>query len=195
VEEYIAKSSVGFPNIEGIFDILTDAETEYKKVKGKNRNYILNQTTYPKLLKNKDKQVRKNAVLLYRKAILSHKESLANLLFYHFKSISTDAKLRNYKGSVHMLTYSDRVTDDILLKLFEKVSSLKTKISKYNKAHKKFYEAFYKEKYDPKYDFAREIINVKSEFSIEETKKYVKKAFEPFGDEYNKLIDKAINEK
>ncbi|VEU75442.1 Oligoendopeptidase F, plasmid [Mycoplasmopsis maculosa] len=194
VEEYIIKTSVSTPSLENIFDILSDSELVYEKVKLGKRKFILDSVSYSKLIKNKNKDIRKQAVDNFRKAKLVHKESFTNLLYDHLKMITVEAKTRNYKNSIEMLCYSDKVENTILEKLFENVKKIKSDIYEYNKSHKKFYELKFKDKYDSKYDFARELIKVKNNYSIEEIQKIILEAFKPYGDEYYNTIKKAFNE-
>ncbi|MFZ8229928.1 M3 family metallopeptidase [Mycoplasmopsis bovis] len=147
------------------------------------------------MLKSDDATLRKNAVLQYRKAKLQHKESLANMLIQTFKNISVNAKVRKYKDSINMLTYEDKVNDEILLKLFSNIASLKNDIAKYWKHYKKYYEAHFNEKFRPLYDANRDIFKVKNKYSVEEAKDIVYNALLPFGSEYSDTIKQAYKEK
>ncbi len=147
------------------------------------------------MLKSDDATLRKNAVLQYRKAKLQHKESLANMLIQTFKNISVNAKVRKYKDSINMLTYEDKVNDEILLKLFSNIVSLKNDIAKYWKHYKKYYEAHFNEKFRPLYDANRDIFKVKNKYSVEEAKDIVYNALLPFGSEYSDTIKQAYKEK
>ncbi|WP_027335034.1 oligoendopeptidase F [Mycoplasmopsis felifaucium] len=194
VEEYITRSSFGYPKLDDIFSILTDSELDYKDVyNSKNKKFHLDPASYVKLTKSNDACLRKNAVLQYNKAKLQHKESLASLLVQEFKSISVDAKIRKYKSSIDMLTFEDKVNDEILNSLFTNVANLKEDISKFQKFYKLFYEQKYKEKYRPRFDKNRELINVKTNYSIEEIQNITKTIFNDFPAEYSLKINEAID--
>ncbi|AKO50360.1 oligoendopeptidase F [Mycoplasmopsis bovis] len=196
VEDYLTEVAFGEPNLDDVFSILTDAELRYDDVlDSKNKKHKLDPISYSKMLKSDDATLRKNAVLQYRKAKLQHKESLANMLIQTFKNISVNAKVRKYKDSINMLTYEDKVNDEILLKLFSNIASLKNDIAKYWKHYKKYYEAHFNEKFRPLYDANRDIFKVKNKYSVEEAKDIVYNALLPFGSEYSDTIKQAYKEK
>ncbi|MCT4469685.1 oligoendopeptidase F [Mycoplasma sp. HS2188] len=195
VEEYIVKQANATPSFEGVFDLITDAELDYGFIQdSKGKKYKLSPALRIKFMKSNDAVLRKNTYLNYQKANLRHKNSLANLLFQQFNTIATEAKIRGYKDSVNMLTFSDKVDDELLQSLFQKVSGLKTIIAKRNKYFKKFYEAKFNEKFRPKYDSMRELVKVKSTFTVEQMKDIVLEALEPFGQEYTDIVKKAYSE-
>nr|WP_307926985.1 M3 family metallopeptidase [Mycoplasmopsis bovis] len=117
------------------------------------------------------------------------------MLIQTFKNISVNAKVRKYKDSINMLTYEDKVNDEILLKLFSNIASLKNDIAKYWKHYKKYYEAHFNEKFRPLYDANRDIFKVKNKYSVEEAKDIVYNALLPFGSEYSDTIKQAYKEK
>ncbi|WP_029906062.1 M3 family oligoendopeptidase [Mycoplasmopsis opalescens] len=194
IEEYLVKTSIADADFHEVFSLITDSELDYGFVtdkKGKKIN--LSPAVLEKYSKSDDKNVRHGTIKNKKKAYLNHKASLASLLFQHFQTIVQEAKIRKYNSAVEMLTFSDRVDDKILQKLFEKVASLKHATAKYSKWHKKFYEAKYKEKFDKKYDGARELVKIKNTFSVEDAQKIILEAFKPYGDEYYRKIKEAFD--
>ncbi|QBF34438.1 oligoendopeptidase F [Mycoplasmopsis phocirhinis] len=195
VEEYILKQANASPSFEDVFDLITDTELDYGyPLDSQGKKHKLSPALRIKLMKSNDSTLRKNTYINYHKASLKHKNSLANLLFQQFNTIATEAKTRGYKNSVHMLTFNDKIDDELLQSLFTKVSSLKTVIAKRNKYFKKFYEAKFKQKFRPKYDSMRDLVNVKSSYTIEQMKDIVFQALKPFGKEYIQTIQKAYDE-
>ncbi|VEU78313.1 M3 family oligoendopeptidase [Mycoplasmopsis columbinasalis] len=193
VEEYLTQIQTGEPNLEDIFTVLSDSETDYGTVvNAKGKKLPLNHATRLKYLKSADGELRKNTVLAWNRAIFKHKDTLANLLFQQFRSLNVEAKTRKYKSAINMLTNADKVDDDLLQILFSKISSLNSLIAKYRRAHKKFYESAFGEKYNQKYDSARELVKVKSNYSVEEMQALVLEALKPFGEEYYNVVSKAI---
>ncbi|UUM19499.1 MULTISPECIES: oligoendopeptidase F [unclassified Mycoplasma] len=194
VEEFVQKQAFGRASLASIFSILTNSELDYGIIKDlKGKIYKLNPTNRVEFLKSNDAQLRKQAHFNYIKAFLKHKESLASLLYQHFKSITVDAKLRKFDSATHMLTYGDKVSDEVLNRLYHQVASRKNIFYKFKTAHSKFYQFKFKEKYHP-WDARRELVKVKTNYSINEAKELVARAFEPFGIEYNTQIRKALNE-
>lgn len=195
IEEYLTETSKANPNYEGVFTLLTDSEIDYGFVlDDKGKKHKLNPVTRRKYLKSDDKILRKNTVLQWNKSIVKHKESLANLLFQQFKTLNVEAKVRNYTSAVNMLTSKDKVDDELLQILFSKVQSLNKTIAKYRNAFKKFYELKFKEKYHPRYDSSRDLVKVKTEYTIEEMQQIVLDSLKPFGNEYYETVNKALKE-
>ncbi|WP_029608438.1 M3 family oligoendopeptidase [Mycoplasma simbae] len=195
VEEYIVQQALANPSYESVFNLITDAELDYGyPTDSKGKKHKLSPAVRIKFMKSDDAQLRKNTAILYNKAHLKHKSSLANLLFQHFNTLAIEAKTRKYTSTVQMLTYSDRVNDELLQSLFSKVSNLKHTIKKRSDWFKKFYFAKFKEKCNPKYDSYRELVKVKSTYTVDEAKELVFKALEPFGNEYSQIVRKALDE-
>ncbi|MGZ9756728.1 oligoendopeptidase F [Mycoplasma sp. 4423] len=195
VEEYLVNSAFGQPNPHNIFSILSNSELYYGTVKTKKGKKIkLNPTIYQKLLKSDDANVRKQAYLNYWKAFTNHKDTFAELLFQHFKALTTEAKLRKYDSTVAMLTASDKVSNQILMKLFEKVASSKTILKKYKQWSDKFYYLKFHSKRQ-KWDYSRDLVNVKTSYTVSEMNELAKAALKPFGDEYYQQVCKAIDER
>lgn len=195
IEEFLVKTESSTPNYEEPFVLLTDSETDYGYVYDqKNKKLKLNPVSRIKFLKSDDAILRKNTVKQWKKATSQFKQTLANLLYQQFKGINVEAKLRNYNSAVSMLTSNDKVSDEVLNKLFTKVQSLKNEVHKYSQAFAKFYNLKFKEKFNKKYDSLRELTNVKSNYSVEDAQKLVLEALNPFGNEYMSIVNKAFNE-
>ncbi|QZE12646.1 oligoendopeptidase F [Mycoplasma sp. Ms02] len=195
VEEYIIKKSRGNASPSTIFSILTNSELVFKDaVDSKGKKYTLNKANYSTLMKKNDKQLRKSAMENYADAYLDHKSTLSQTLYQQFKGLVVEAETRGYKSAVEMLTYDDRVPEESLLNLYEQVSSrVVPTFKKYREYTKKFYKAKYGEKME-RWDSQRELVSVKSEYTVEEAKDLVTQALMPFGQEYIGQINKAMNE-
>lgn len=194
VEEYVQKQSFGNPSLNQVFSILTNSELNYGFITdSKGKKHKLNPTNRIEFLKSNDALLRKGAYKNYIKAFLQHKESLASLLYQHFKTITVNAKLRNYDSATQMLTYDDKVSDAILQRLYLEVSQRKNVFKKFKQAHAKFYKMKFNEKFNP-WDNKRLLVNVKASYSVEEAKELVRESFKPFGNEYMTQINKALDE-
>ena len=194
IEEYRIKTSRGKADLNQPFSLLTDSEMDYgyattstgKKIK-------ITRANRRKLSKHKDKKVRKTAADEFAKANLKNAESLSNLLYQHFKQASVEAQVTNFSSAVEMLTYGDRVDDQFLQTLYKATQDNAHIKTKYANAYKKFYKARYGET-ATKYDMAMPLVNVKSEYSVDEAKELVMKALAPFGEEYNTVLKRGMDE-
>ncbi|MHA3801800.1 oligoendopeptidase F [Mycoplasma sp. VS30B] len=194
VEEYIIKSSLGEPDPHNIFSIITNSELDYGYINLSDKKKVkLNPTNRVTFSKSDNKEVRKQAYHNFWNAYYQHRQSLAETLYQQFKSITVEAKIRKYDSAVAMLTSGDKVSDPILQKLFNQVSDRSVIFNKYKKAYKKFYQAKFHDMMQ-KWDGARELVDVKSEYSVEEAKDIVANAIKPFGKEYIAEVEKAFNQ-
>ncbi|WP_406614701.1 oligoendopeptidase F [Mycoplasma corogypsi] len=195
VEEYIINSAIGAGKPHSIFSIITNSELQFNDVlTSKGKKLKLNYANRDMLLKSNDPLVRKNAYQNFWNAYYQHKDSLSEILYQQFIAITTEAKLRKYPSAVAMLTDSDKVSDDILVSLFEQVSNNRDPLIKYHKLHKKFYKIRYGSK-QQKWDGMRELVDVKSQYSVEEAQQLILEALKPFGAEYIDQIQKAFNQR
>lgn len=194
VEEYLVQSSLGAPNPHSIFSILSDSELDYGYVKMPNgQKTKLDPIKRNKLLKSSDKEVRKQAYQKYWDAYYKHKDSFSEILYQHFNMLVSEAKVRKYDSTVHMLTYEDKISDEILQTLFQKVAQKKQILKKYVRNLKMFYKKRFGEEFHD-YDWSRELVKVKTSYTVKEANDLVLKALEPFGSEYYNQVWKALNE-
>ncbi|MCR8613371.1 MAG: oligoendopeptidase F [Mycoplasma sp.] len=180
---------------ESVFSILSYTELDFgyatsstgKKIKITNANRM-------KLSENSDAKIRKTSMLGYRDAHLKHKESMSNLLFQHFKKITVWSKLLKHDSVIDYLIFPDRSTEKLLVSLYEAVQSNLKTFKDYEAIHKKVYKSKFK-KAMTKFDRNVPLVNVKTDFTIEEMQGIILKAFKPFGKEYIDIIKKSFKER
>ncbi|EIE40175.1 oligoendopeptidase F [Mycoplasmopsis canis] len=194
IEEFLLETSIGEPDPHSIFSILSNSELDFGYITLKNGKKVkLDKVNRTKFLKSDDSKVRKQAFNNFWDGYIKHKDSFAEILFQHFNKLVTVAKVRKYKSAVEMLTFDDKVTDKTLLKLFNKVSEKRNIIKKYVKNYKIFYKKRFKEDFN-EWDSMRDLVKVKSSYSVEEMNELVKESLKPFGEEYSEQINKALTE-
>lgn len=194
VEEYIVQTQIGNPDPHEIFGILTDSELDYGYVtSSKGKKIKLTRANRSKLLKSDDKAIRKGAYYNFINSYLKHKSSLSSTLYQHFNSLVIEAKIRKYSSTVEMLTYDDKVDEKTITNIYLEILKHKKIVAQYRKFFKIFYQKKFKEKCE-KWDSSRELVDVKSEYTVEEAKELVRTSLKPFGKEYLDQINKALDE-
>ncbi|ENY68524.1 Oligoendopeptidase F [Metamycoplasma auris 15026] len=194
IENYLAATANGEPDVEELFSVLTDSEIDYGYASNKwGRRFKITEGSRLNLLKNSDEKVRKETYFNYANAYLKHKQSLAKMLYQHIKSISVDALSRNYSSSIESILISDNIDKKLLEILFSNVKNNISIFRKYWNAHAKFFEAKFNKKMEL-WDSAIDLVKIKNKYSIEDGQKILKEisAIMPF--EYKEIVDKAINE-
>ena len=195
IQQHEANTSMGNQHVSDIFETLTNSEMEYgfattttgKKIK-------ITQANRTKLAEHKDAKVRKTSSIEYSKAYLRHKGSLSNMLYQHFRTATVDAKVLKHKGVIEYLVFGDRGSDKLLQSLYTGVQNNLDVFKAYNKLHKRIYKAKFG-KAITKYDYSVQLLNIKTEYTIEEQQKLVIDSTKPFGKEYNDVVKRAMKEK
>ncbi len=195
IEEYISDSARGDISAEQVFSIITDSELDYGYAISKNGEKTkITDANRVKLMKSKDEEVRKSTFKNYIKGYLRHKQSLANLLFQHFKSTAVEAKVRKYKTPVDAVISGDKVDEELLTTLYSSVKNNTKSMKKFTAAKKGFFKVkFNKELED--WDTFLPLTEVKSEYSPEEGQKMVLEALKPMGKEYIDTVNYAFKNK
>ena len=194
VEEFIKRISRADISAYEVFSIITNSELNYKEAtssKGKTIKITpANRTT---LLLNKDPKIRQTTFENWANAYLQHKNSLASLLFQHFKSTSTWALERKYPSSVESLIHEDKADLNLLNTLYQAVTENINLFQRFHKLHKQFFKAKYKTNMKP-WDSLLPLVKIKQDYSIEETQDIVKKALKPLGKEYTDKIQEMFDQ-
>ncbi|MCK5807129.1 MAG: oligoendopeptidase F [Mycoplasmataceae bacterium] len=195
IQEYNTATSRGEQNVSELFEILTNSEMDYgfatstagKKIK-------ITQANRTKLAEHKDAKVRKTASIEYSKAYLKHKGTLSNMLYQHFKTETVNAKITKHKDVIAYLVFGDRGSDKLLQTLYKGVQDNLDVFKSFEDLHKKIYKKKFG-KTMTKYDHSVQLLNIKTEYTVEEQQKLVIDSTKPFGKEYNDMVKKAMSEK
>lgn len=194
IQEFRIKESRADVELEQVFSIITDTELKFKPaISTKGKKIEVTSSNGYMLSLHKDPKVRKTAALSFRNAFLQHKESLTNILYQHIKSITVWSKLEKFDSTIDYLTFDDRVNSEFVTTLYDAVQKGKNVFEKYDKYHKKFYKAKFGIAMT-KFDHNVELVDVKSEYTIEEMKKETLDAIKPFGKEYYDISKQALND-
>ncbi|MDK2819406.1 MAG: oligoendopeptidase F family protein, partial [Mycoplasmataceae bacterium] len=152
---------------------------------GKKTKITLANRSY--LLKSSDESVRKTTFNNWNDAYLQHKGTFANLLYQHFKNISTWANTRQFDSSVESLIDEDKVDKQLLTILYDSVQKNIHHFQRFYVLKKKFFLKKFK-KPMKSWDGMLPLVNVKFDYTIEEMQKEVYKSLNPMGKEYRDKI-------
>ena len=173
---------------------LTDADFDFGEVEDSKGNKLpLNHTTRMQYLRSTDRTLRKNSAEKYSKVYADHKNVLANNYINHVKASCYLAKVRNYPSALASSLEDDEIDSKVYDMNIEYVRKNIPMINRYYILKKK--ELGLDEIYG--YDFFVEGANGKEEkiYSFEEAIELIKKALAPLGEEYIRLVDKAVVER
>ena len=192
IQEFRVLQSRADIQADEIFSIITNAELDFGVSIDKDGNETkITNGNRSVLMKSLDKKVRQTASDGYIGGYMTHKASLSNILYQHFKSATTWSKLEKFDTTIDSLVYGDRVDREFLTTLYKSTQKAMPSFKKATKWHGKFYEAKFGEKMT-KYDRAVDLVDVKSEYTPEEAMDVVIKSVEPFGKEYSDKVKDAL---
>lgn len=194
VEEFRIKSARADIDSSDYFETLCYSEVDLGyAITSKGKKIKVTEANRMKLAKHSDKKVRRTASISYKSAYLKHKNSLTSALYQHKKAEATWAKILKFNSSVEYFIFDDRVSKEFLLTLYKATQDNKVINKNFHKHYAKFYQKRFGEKIS-KYDWARELTNVKTNYSVDEGIALVIEALKPFGSEYTSVVRKAIKD-
>ena len=190
-ENLLANYSEIFSSPENTFEILTNAEFEFGKLKDENeKEQELTESNYTIYLKSKNENVRKQAFNLMYDKYSKFINTISELYLSNVKMTSVTAKLRKYKSSLDMATKNDdasiKVYDELIkaidkgLEVNHKFINLKKKLLKKEDFH--MYDLYVN-------PFEEE----KDEITYEEARKEVENALSVMGKEYTDKLKEAFD--
>ena len=190
-ENLLANYSEVFSSPENTFEILTNAEFEFGKLKDEDGKEVeLNESNYTIYLKSKNENVRKEAFYLMYNKYSKFINTITELYLSNVKMTSVTANLRKYKSSLDMATKND----DASIKVYEELIK---EINKGLDINHKFINL--KKKLLKKEDFHMYDLYVnpfeeeKDEITYEQARKEVENALSVMGKEYIDKLEEAFD--
>ena len=190
-ENLLANYSEVFSSPENTFEILTNAEFEFGKLKDEDGKEVeLNESNYTIYLKSKNENVRKEAFCLMYNKYSKFINTITELYLSNVKMTSVTANLRKYKSSLDMATKND----DASIKVYEELIKA---IDKGLDINHKFINL--KKKLLKKEDFHMYDLYVnpfeieKDEITYEQARKEVENALSVMGKEYTDKLEEAFD--
>ena len=189
-EELLANYSEVFSSSENTFNILTNTEFKYGKIKDKDGKEIeMKDGNYTAFLKDKDRRVRKDAFDLMYKKYSEFLNTIGELYLNNVKQSTITSKLRNYTSSLERAVDNDDSTINVYNALIEAVH----KNLNINHELMKLKKKLLKEDEMHLYDIYVNPIEVEDDnISYEEACKQVLEALDVLGTEYTNKLKEAF---
>ena len=122
-ENLLANFSDVFKTMENTFDILTNTEFDFGKIKDSNNTEVeLTETNYSNFLKDKNERVRKDAFNLMYKKYKEFINTIGELYLNRIKENVVTSKLRKYTSSLQRAVKNDDSTMKVYNSLVEAVN-------------------------------------------------------------------------
>ncbi len=195
IEEFVKKISRAEISASDVFSILYNSELNYKeavsKTGKKTKITLANRTA---LLKSKDELVRKSTYNNWNSAYLQHKGTFANLLYQHFKNISTWSIERKYDSSVSALIDEDQVDKKLLNTLYDSVQKNNYHFQRFYSLKKSFFAVKFN-KTMKAWDSMLPLVDADTNYTVEEMQKEVHLSLAPMGKEYQDKVQEMFDER
>ena len=189
-ENILASYSEIFSAPENIFDILTNAEFKFGTLIDENGKEVeLTDATYTKYLKSSDIKVRKQAFDLMYKKYSEYINAITEMYLSNVKRTVITSKLRKYKSSLERATTNDDSTIKVYEALMQGVNNSLNINHEFVAMKKKLLEMDEIHMYDL---YVNPFEENQDEISFEDAKIQVKEALSILGEEYNKLLNEAF---
>lgn len=172
------------------FGELTTTEMRFEDFEIDNVKYEVNESTYAKLLNNKNREVRKKGLNSLMEGYGKLNKTITQMYINQCNKDIFFSKLEKFKSLKEMILFYEEVKPkvyDTLIKEINKKLPLMQKIFEQKRKILNLDKIAY-------YDLMLELTEDK-EYTVEEAQKMVKDATRILGEEYSKLLDEKLNSK
>lgn len=188
-EKIVAELINAMNHYEDISSNLLNNEHNYGKIKLEDGTEdIIAVNNYRKLLRNKNKNIRKKVYNSFNRVLDQYGTTSASLLNSYVSMNNSIAKIRSYESSWHEKIFDLNLNDNVYTALKTAVLNNLNYLHDYYKTKKR---ALGLEKLHV-YDLNLEMAKSDKEYTIEEAQEIIRKSLKPLGEEYLKKFEKII---
>jgi len=171
------------------FNALTNTDIDFGSVVIDSKEIKITNSSYISILRNKNREIRKEAFEKFHNAIANHKNTLSVLLAQSMKKDVIMAKIRGFDSALDMSLFYKDIPKKVYLNLIETVEDNLAPLYKYYKLRKEYFNF---EKYYP-YDGSIDIIdNISQNISYKKAVDMVIESLKPLGEEYTTTLKKGL---
>lgn len=190
-ENLLSNYSEIFANSENTYDIFTNAELKYGKIKNENGEEVeLTDATYTNFLKSKDRNVRKEAFNLMYNTYQKYINTITELYISRVKYYTITSKIRNYKSSLEKAV----IHDDASIKVYDTLINTVSKMMNVNHEFISLKKELLKLDSINMYDIYCNPLELDLDpITFEQAKEEVLNALSILGEDYIKLLNEAFD--
>lgn len=197
LEVLISKLSLAGPDVEEIYQTLVTSDIKFKPaLDSKNKQHqIYSETLMPKILKSKDRVLRKNAWNSLQETYLAHQNVISKLLYYNYLDSNISSQIRNFKDFLHAQAYNDEISINFIDFVYNQVSNYSSSFNNFYKLSNQALKKKYSLKKVYPWDQNLSLFKMKEKFLPNEAKEIVLEALKSLGKNYLVRVNKAFNER
>lgn len=191
MEKLLADSMDMIGSFENIFEMLDVADMQFPTVKDDDGNdFTLSHGGYGFMLNSKNREVRKNAFDAHYKVYREYNNTFSSIYSGSVKSDWFVAKARNYSSCIEMALAKENLPVAVYDNLISAVSENLSNVHEYVKLRKNLLggELHMYDMYNPIIEGTEVKLDFLTSYQL------VKDGLAPLGEDYAKLLDKAIEE-
>jgi len=192
-EKLLAEGGEIFGSFSDIFTMLDNADLDFGEITDeKGEKVKLTHAKYSYYMQSPDRTVRKRAFKAYYKAFISHIHTIAQVYASSVKKDWYISKVRGYKSSLERALKGEDVSPAVYSRLLSAVNRNLKHLHSYMKLRKRALGLLKYHMYDM---YVPIIKDAKLELPYEEACDLVLEGLKPLGEEYGKILKKAIEER
>lgn len=173
------------------FGMLNNADLKFPSIIDEEGNEVdLTHGRYIRFLESKDRRVRKDAFKAMYGTYEKFKNTFASTLSGTIKTHNFKAKVRNYHSARQAALNVNNIPESVYDNLIEAVNEKLPLLHRYTEIRKKVLNLDEVHMYDL---YTPLVKDVDMKLSYEEAKEVVLEGLKPLGDEYNKILQEAFN--
>lgn len=170
---------------------MLNQEHDYGKIEIDGKEEIISSTNYRRLMKNDNRNIRKQVREQFNKTLDQYSVSSAQFLDSYVKSNVAECKIRKYKSCFDAYLFNVQMPKEIFDTLVKTTKKNYKSFHKYLRLFKKVHNFDKLYQYDLSLDFA----HTDKKYNIEEAQALALEAIKPLGEEYYNCFKKVIDEK
>lgn len=190
-EELLALASDCLGASESVYNMLTNADMTFGKIKDENGKEIeITEGNYSTYIKSKDRDVRKNAFKTLFREYKKFENTIATTLSSSVKTFNFGANIRNYKGPLEASLEPNNIPISVYKNAIKTINDNIKSLHRYVDIKKKLLGL----KDMHMYDLYVPIIEIpKEHIEFDEAVKVANEALKPLGKEYLDIFNEGIN--
>lgn len=188
--QLISKMGLFLGGASESFGALTTGEMQFEDVKAGENTYKVDEANYSKLLNNKNREVRKQALHSLMSGYGGKVKTIATMYLNSVEESIFFANLYNFKSVREEALFGEEVSQEVYDRLIKQINANLPVLHSIMEARRKVLGLDKIAYYDAMLSF-----DTDKQYSIEDAIDLVKKATLPLGEEYQKIVSEKFNQK
>ena len=189
-EKLLSNLGVSLDAASSIYETLTDSDLTFGNITVDGKKYEFTESNYSKFIESNDRNIRKKAFTLLFKTYNKYAHTFADTFRYNIESNSKLAKIKKYNSSIEASLYSDNIDVSVYNNLIKTVRKHLNVLYDYYDLKKEVLNLDKLHLYDI---YANMASDVDKHYTFEEAKNIVLEGLQILGEDYQKKLNKAFD--